>query len=298
MKRKKIKIVLDYINIFIGTIVAAVAINAFLTPSQLAPGGATGLSILINYLTKIPIGYLIFCINIPLFLLGLKVFGKSYGLKTLAGITFLSLNVELVKRLVPSIDKIVDYTNPENILLGTLYGGVLMGVGLGIVIKNGGTTGGSDILAGVLNKYLKIPIGQALIMIDSSVMLAAGYIFGAEKALFALINLYATGVVINKIVSGAKNAKMAFIVTSELEKVRNIIVNDLGKTGNYYKVEGIYTRKERDIITTVLRDREIHLLKELISEVDKEAFVVVTDVSDVIGRGYTFDQTVSRINKK
>lgn len=298
MKRKKIRIVLDYISIFAGTMVAAIAIDAFLTPSQLAPGGATGLSILINYLTKLPIGYLIFCINIPIFILGLKVFGKSYGLKTLAGITFLSLNVELVKRLVPSIDKIVDYANPENILLGTLYGGVLMGVGLGIVIKNGGTTGGSDILAGVINKYFKIPIGQALIMIDSSVMLAAGYIFGAEKALFALINLYATGVVINKIVSGAKNAKMAFIVTSELEKVRSIIVNDLGKTGNYYKVEGIYTRKERDIITTVLRDREIHLLKELISEVDKEAFVVVTDVSDVIGRGYTFDQTVSRISKK
>lgn len=298
MKRKRIRVALDYVNIFAGTMIAAIAINAFLTPSQLAPGGATGLSILINYLTKLPIGYLIFCINIPLFLLGLKVFGKNYGIKTLAGITFLSLNVELVKKLVPEIDKIVDYTKPGNILLGTLYGGVLMGVGLGIVIRNGGTTGGSDILAGVLNKYLKIPIGQALMMIDSSVMLAAGYIFGAEKALFALINLYATGIVINKIVSGTKNAKMAFIVTSELEKVRNIIVNDLGKTGNYSKVEGIYTRKERDIITTVLRDREIHLLKELISEVDKEAFVVVTDVSDVIGRGYTFDQTVNKINKK
>lgn len=294
MKRRKIKVILDYVSIFVGTVIAGIAVNAFLTPSQLAPGGATGMSILINHLTNIPVGYLIFCINIPIFLLGVKVFGKSYGLKTLAGITFLSLNVELVKKMIPEIDKIVDYTKPGNILLGTLYGGVLMGIGLGIVIRNGGTTGGSDILAGILNKYMKIPIGQGLMMIDSSVMLAAGYIFGAEKALFSLINLYATGIVINKIVSGTKNAKMAFIVTSELEKVRKIIVNDLGKTGNYSKVEGIYTRKERDIITTVLRDREIHLLKELISEVDKEAFVIVTDVTDVIGRGYTFDQSLRK----
>lgn len=289
MKRKKIKILMDFISIYIGTLIAAVAVNAFLGPSNLVSGGATGMAMLINHITKIDTGVLIFVINIPIFLIGLKVFGKSYGLKTLAGITFLSLNVSLLKQ-VP-VDKMVDYTKSGNILLGSLYGGILMGVGLGIVIRNGGTTGGSDILAGVMNKYLRTPIGQALVMIDSSIMITAGFLFGAEKALFALINLYATGVVINKIVSGTKNAKIAYIVTSQFKKVRDIIVHDLGKTGNYYKVEGLYTQKERDVITTVLRDREIHLLKELISEVDKEAFVIVSDVNDVIGRGYTFDQT-------
>lgn len=298
MKRKKIKILKDYVYIYIGTIIASIAINAFLVPSNLAPGGATGLSILINYMTGIPVGTLIFAINIPLFLIGVKIFGKAYGAKTLAGISFLSFNVEIVKKIVPEIDKLIDFTNPGNIFLGTLYGGVLMGVGLGTVIKNGGTTGGSDIVSGILNKFFKIPIGQGLIMVDSIVVLLAAYIFGAEKALYALINLYATGVVINKMINGVGDAKMVYIITFELEKVRKIIVEDLGKTGNYYQAEALYSRSKRDVVTTVLRNRELYLLKELIAEVDKEAFVVVSDVHEVLGRGYTFDIDSTLKNRK
>ncbi|MDX8335782.1 MULTISPECIES: YitT family protein [Cetobacterium] len=298
MKRNKLKILTEYIYIYIGTLIASIAINAFLVPSNLAPGGATGLSILINYMTGIPVGTLIFIINIPLFIIGVKIFGKSYGAKTLAGISFLSLNVELVKNIVPEIDKVIDFTNPGNIFLGTLYGGLLMGVGIGTVIKNGGTTGGSDIISGIINKFFKIPIGQALILIDSAVVLLAAYIFGAEKALYALINLYTTGIVINKLINGLGNAKMAYIVTSEVEKVRKIIVEDLGKTGNYYQAEGLYSRNRRDVITTVLRNREIFLLKDLIMAVDKEAFVVVSDVHEVLGRGYTFDVDAVKKSRK
>ncbi|MGL5000820.1 MAG: YitT family protein [Cetobacterium sp.] len=289
MKRKRLKILLEYLYIYIGTLIAAIGINVFLVPSNLAPGGATGLSILINYMTGLPVGMLIFAINVPLFIIAIKIFGKIYGFKTLVGISFLSSNIELIKRVVPEVGKIVDFTDHSNILLGTLYGGLLMGIGLGTVIKNGGTTGGSDIISGILNKYLKIPIGQALIIIDSIVVLLAAYIFGAEKALYALINLYTTGIVINKMINGLGSAKMAYIVTSEVEKVRKIIVEDLGKTGNYYEAEGLYSRNKRNVVTTVLKNREIFLLKELITQVDKEAFVVVSDVYDVVGRGYTFD---------
>ncbi|WP_297407118.1 YitT family protein [uncultured Cetobacterium sp.] len=298
MKRKKLRVLKDYVCIFIGTMIASVGINAFLVPSKLAPGGATGMSILLNYITKIPVGTLIFVINIPLFLIGVKVFGRSYGAKTLAGITFLSLNVELLKWIFPHIDKLIDFSNSGNLILGTLYGGVLMGVGLGIVIKSGGTTGGSDIISGILNKFFKIPIGQGLILVDSTVVLFAAYIFGAEKALFALINLYASGIVINKIINGMGNAKMAYIITSEVEKVRKIIVNDLRKTGNHYIAKALYSKKDRDVITTVLRNREIHLLKELVMEIDKEAFIVVSDVHEVMGRGYTFEQRMLEKDEK
>ncbi|MGL5760705.1 MAG: YitT family protein, partial [Cetobacterium sp.] len=109
MKRNKFKILREYIYIYIGTLIASIAINAFLVPSNLAPGGATGLSILINYITGIPVGTLIFVINIPLFIIGVKIFGKSYGAKTLAGISFLSLNVELIKKIIPERDKIIDF---------------------------------------------------------------------------------------------------------------------------------------------------------------------------------------------
>lgn len=293
MKRKKYKVIKDYIFIYIGTIIASIAINGFLVPSNLAPGGATGTAILINYVTNIPVGTLIFCINIPIFLLGVKVFGKAYGAKTLAGIVFLSGNIELVKYIYPNISKILDFSNPTSVILGTLYGGVLMGVGLGTVMKNGGTTGGSDIIAGVLNKYLKIPMGQGFMMVDSAVVMMAAYIFGAEKALYALINLYATGIVINKIIIGMDSAKMTYVVTSNVEAVRKIIVEDLGKTGNLSRVEALFTHSSRNVITTVLRTREVHLLKELIAEVDKEAFVVVSDVHEVMGRGYTFETNLN-----
>ncbi len=288
MKRKRIKVLMEYLNIFIGTVIASIAINMFLVPSQLAPGGATGMAILINHLTNISVGSIIFMINIPLFLIGIKVFGKEYGLKTLVGISLLALNVELVKEVVPQINKIIDFSNSGNTILAPLYGGILNGIGLGLVIKNGGTTGGSDIIAGIFNKYFKISMGQSFIMIDSLVIITAGFIFGVEKALFALINLYTTGIVINKIIIGLGNAKMVCITTSKIELVRKIIIEDIGKTGNYYKAEGLYTKQERDIVTVVLRNKEIYLLKELISEVDKEAFVVVSEVHEVLGRGYTF----------
>lgn len=289
MRRKKIKILVDYIFIYIGTLITSIGVNAFLVPSNLAPGGVTGASVLINHLTNIPVSTLIFVLNIPLVVVGTKIFGKEYGFKTMVGITFLSLNIAFTKAVIPNIDQILDYSVMANIMLGTLYGGIFMGAGLGLVIKNGGTTGGSDIVAGILHKYFPIQFGEGLVIVDSLVVMAAGYIFGAEKALYALINLYITGVVINKMINGLGTAKMVYIVTSEPEKVGKIITDDLGKTGNLSLAKGIFTGEKRDIITTVLRSRELHLLKELILEMDKEAFVVVSDAHEVIGRGYTFD---------
>ncbi|MGL6114552.1 YitT family protein [Cetobacterium sp. SF1] len=289
MKRNKIRIMLDYIFIYIGTFIAAVGINVFLVPAKLAPGGVTGISIIVNSFTGISLGNLIFIINIPIFLCGLKVFGKSYGLKTLMGITFLSFNLDIIKYIIPNYENLIDFAKGGNLLLAPLYGGLFMGIGLGIVMKSGGTTGGSDIVAGILNKYFKIPMGQAFIMIDFCVISTAAYIFGIEKALYALINLYTTGFVINKVIEGRGGAKMAYIITSKYEEVKEIIIHDLNKTGNLLRAEALYTGSERKVIMTVLRNREVFLLKELISNVDKEAFVIITEAYEVMGRGYTFE---------
>lgn len=124
-------------------------------------------------------------------------------------------------------------------------------------------------------------------MIDSTVVLFTAYIFGAEKALYALINLYMTEIIINKLINGPSDTGMAYIITSKIEKVKKIIVNNLGKTVDYYQVEALYSRNKRDIITTILKNREIFLLKELIADVDKEAFIVILDIHEVLGRGYT-----------
>ncbi|MBC2855740.1 YitT family protein [Cetobacterium sp. 2A] len=297
MKRKKVSIALDYFLIYVGTLIVAFGIDVFLVPANLAPGGVTGISIIINSFTGISLGNLIFVINIPIFLFGLKVFGKSYGLKTLLGISFLSINIDMIKYLIPSYGTLIDFTKGGNLFLAPIYGGLFMGIGLGIVIKRGGTTGGSDILSGIMNKYFKIPVGQALIIIDFFVITAAAYIFGVEKALYALINLYTTGIVINKVIEGQGGAKMAYIVTSKYKEVRDIIVNDLGKTGNCFKAEALYSLEKKDVIMTVLRNREVFILKDMISHVDKEAFVVISEVHEVMGRGYTFEVNPEKLKK-
>ncbi|MEF9932771.1 MAG: YitT family protein [Cetobacterium sp.] len=297
MKRKKVSIALDYFLIYVGTLIVAFGIDVFLVPANLAPGGVTGISIIINSFTGISLGNLIFVINIPIFLFGLKVFGKSYGLKTLLGISFLSINIDMIKYLIPSYGTLIDFTKGGNLFLAPIYGGLFMGIGLGIVIKRGGTTGGSDILSGIMNKYFKIPVGQALIIIDFFVITAAAYIFGVEKALYALINLYTTGIVINKVIEGQGGAKMAYIVTSKYKEVRDIIVNDLGKTGNCFKAESLYSLEKKDVIMTVLRNREVFILKDMISHVDKEAFVVISEVHEVMGRGYTFEVNPEKLKK-
>lgn len=290
-------IALDYFLIYVGTLIVAFGIDVFLVPANLAPGGVTGISIIINSFTGISLGNLIFVINIPIFLFGLKVFGKSYGLKTLLGISFLSINIDMIKYLIPSYGTLIDFTKGGNLFLAPIYGGLFMGIGLGIVIKRGGTTGGSDILSGIMNKYFKIPVGQALIIIDFFVITAAAYIFGVEKALYALINLYTTGIVINKVIEGQGGAKMAYIVTSKYKEVRDIIVNDLGKTGNCFKAEALYSLEKKDVIMTVLRNREVFILKDMISHVDKEAFVVISEVHEVMGRGYTFEVNPEKLKK-
>ena len=183
MKREIKSIVFDYLIITLGLIIAAAGIRVFLVPAKIAAGGVSGISVILYHKFKIQVGWSMLIMNIPLFLLGLKNFGKGYGLKTLYGTVALSFFVEIIDYLFPHIDTLIDYSKGGNMLLAPIYGGVVTGLGIGLVMKYGGSTGGTDIVAQVLSKYTKIPTGYAMMTVDSLVIISATFVFGWEAAL-------------------------------------------------------------------------------------------------------------------
>ncbi len=287
MKREIKSIVFDYLIITLGLIIAAAGIRVFLVPAKIAAGGVSGISVILYHKFKIQVGWSMLVMNIPLFLLGLKNFGKGYGLKTLYGTVALSFFVEIIDYLFPHIDTLIDYSKGGNMLLAPIYGGVVTGLGIGLVMKYGGSTGGTDIVAQVLSKYTKIPTGYAMMTVDSLVIISATFVFGWEAALYAIICLYATGIFIHKTLEGVSYTKMVLIISDEYDRIKDMILNDIERGGTGISANGLYTNNEKRMILTVLDSKEIHELREFIKVIDSKAFVIVTDIHEVYGEGFT-----------
>jgi uncharacterized membrane-anchored protein YitT (DUF2179 family) len=287
LKREIKSIVFDYLIITLGLIIAAAGIRVFLVPAKIAAGGVSGISVILYHKFKIQVGWSMLVMNIPLFLLGLKNFGKGYGLKTLYGTVALSFFVEIIDYLFPHIDTLIDYSKGGNMLLAPIYGGVVTGLGIGLVMKYGGSTGGTDIVAQVLSKYTKIPTGYAMMTVDSLVIISATFVFGWEAALYAIICLYATGIFIHKTLEGVSYTKMVLIISDEYDRIKDMILNDIERGGTGISANGLYTNNEKRMILTVLDSKEIHELREFIKVIDSKAFVIVTDIHEVYGEGFT-----------
>lgn len=287
MKREIKSIVTDYALITLGLIISAIGIRFFLVPGKIASGGVSGIAIILHYKFGFKVGLSMLIMNIPLFLMGIKNFGKGYGIKTLYGTIFLSFYVDMIEYIIPNIDKIIDYTKGGNLFLAPIYGGVITGFGIGLVMKYGGSTGGTDIVAQILNKFTKIPTGYAMMIVDFMVIVAATIVFGWEAALYAIICLYATGIFIDKTLDGVSYSKMVLIISDEYDKIKDMILYDIERGGTGISANGLYTNNEKRMILTVLATKEIHGLKEFIKVIDKNAFIIVTDVHEVYGEGFT-----------
>jgi len=281
MNKIIVKKINEYIIMNIGLIVLALGIDLFLIPSKIAAGGVSGLATIAYHLWKFPPGIFMILCNIPLFIVGIKFFGKGYGVKTLFAIIMLSVYTDMLSLFID-----LEHCVTDNILLSAIYGGILAGIGIGVMMKLGGSTGGTDIIGQMVNKYLKIPIGYAMMMIDSVVILIAASIFGIEPALYAIISLYTTGRMINLVIDGISYSKVAYIISDEYEKVRTVILDDLFRGGTVFCSKGLYTNKEKNVIMTVVRNRDIHDLKEKVEKIDKKAFIIITEAHEVLGEGF------------
>ena len=273
----------DYILIVAGALLQAVSLRLFMVPAQLASGGITGISQLINHFTGWPIGLMVFLGNIPLFLLGWRLLGgRRFALRTLAAVLAYSLFTEAVLWL-PFFPKNGITTD---LVLNSLYGAVVSGIGYGLVYRGQGTSGGSDILARILNRWRGIPMTQSYLMTDTLVILAAGFVFGWQKALYAIIVLYVSGLVVDSTLEGAGTVRTAFIVTEKCREVADRILAVMERGVTILDGTGAYTGQPRPVLYCVVSRSEVQQLKTIVTEVDPKAFMVIGAAHEALGEGF------------
>lgn len=282
---------LDYGMITVGSFIMAVGYVYFITPHKIVPGGVYGLGIIIHYLSKgmavwpdgFPIGLFNLLVNIPLTYLGMKMLGPRFGVKTIYG--FVSSSVFMDG--ITIMRDIGDAPLVQDVLLSCIFGGVLTGIGLGLIFKSKATSGGSDIVAMIITKYTRIPIGQMLIWVDSAIVLIALAAFKDwQIPLYSILVIYITGRAVDLLLDGANYNKALIIISDEHEKIREKIVFDLERGGTYLKGVGMYTNSEKSVIFTVVNRREVAILEEQIAAIDPHAFITIMDANEILGEGF------------
>jgi len=269
----------EYLLILIGVLLTAAGLDMFLVPNRIAAGGVSGIATIVYYTAHVPVGITMLAINIPLFFMGIRRLGMSFGVRSLFGTIIISLGVDLMAPFLP-----VPTRDP---LLASIYGGIVVGIGIGTVFRNRGTTGGTDLAAAIVNNYARVSVGVALFIIDASVIVAAGIAFGsAELALYALLTIFLTARVIDIVQEGFGYAKAALIISQKNREVADAILSRMDRGVTSLQGKGMYTGQGRDVLLSVVTRAEISTLKELVHTIDPDAFVILTDVHEVLGEGF------------
>jgi uncharacterized membrane-anchored protein YitT (DUF2179 family) len=297
--------VIDYIAIIIGSALMAAGIGIFLIDARVVPGGVSGLAMAIHYLSGniIPVGALIWILNIPLFLWGLKELGREFGLKTFVGFSLSSFFIDFFRGDIPGFGyiRLQDslaikdiYKNDFFFLI--LIGAVLIGVGLGIIFKFKGTTAGSDIVAAIMQKKYGIKPGQSILFTDLFVIALAGFIIDIKHlsperpalalTFYAVFLLFVSSRLIDLIIEGFDYARAAYIISDHFDKISEAIMNELGRGVTAVKTRGVYGNVEREMLLTVVSLREITKLVDVVREADPKAFVMIYNVHEVLGEGF------------
>lgn len=303
----KKQIFLEYVFITFGCLLMALSVVWFLDPYKIVPGGLTGLGIVLYEYFRIPLGTTILIFNIPLLITGTIFLGKDFGIKSIYGIIASAMFIDLIKGViypyflggVPTHllqDPVgIDYMNSVVPLLAALFGGMLLGIGLGIVLMYRGSTGGSDVVAQIAVKYHVMKAGQMFIIVDSVVILFAGVVFGSQNASFSygvtaillgLSSLIVSSFVIDFIMDGGKHVKGVTIVSERPEKLLDFILKEIDKGATIYNGEGAFSGKKKKIIFTVVGNRQIYKIKKAVKEIDPKAFIIVNHVAHVYGLGF------------
>ena len=270
----------DYLLVLLGALIQALAMRLFLVPAQLVSGGISGAAQLINFYTDWPIGLMVFAGNVPLFFIGWQYLGgPRFALRTALSIVAFSFFTDILVFVLP--DGIVD-----DIVLNCLYGGVLLGVGLGLVYRGKGTSGGSDILGRILNHRLGISVSQAYLATDTVVILAAGFVFGWENALYALVTTYVSGLAAEMVLEGSGIFRTAIIVTNCPETVAREIMTVLERGVTMLDATGAYTGKQRPVLYCVINRSEVSRIKEIVKQADPKAFMVIGTAHEALGEGF------------
>ena len=278
LRENKKEIMLSYVQILLGCVIGAAAYPAFLIPNNIAPGGLTGTATVINYLTGWPVGALTLVLNIPLFLIGYRAMGKIFAFRSLVATVLFSVLIDLLPLRPVSKDP----------LLGTLFGGVVLGIGLGLILRGGATTGGSDMIARMVHRRVQfISVGMFLFALDFLVVVAAAFVIGSAQALYALINIYVCSRVIDAIMVGFGGNKACFVMTGAWENVTRRIMDEIGRGATYLEARGAYSGKTQPVVMCVASRQEMTALKRIVQEEDEKALVFITEAHETLGEGFS-----------
>jgi uncharacterized membrane-anchored protein YitT (DUF2179 family) len=281
--RGSVQDVEEYGLLLLGALVQAIGLRLFLVPASLASGGISGISQLIHHFTGWPIGLMVLAGNVPLFLLGWRFLGGwRFAVRTGLVILIYSLSTDLL----PLLPFFPAHGLTDDIVLNSLYGAIVSGAGYGLVYRARATSGGSDILARILQHRLGVPMTQSYLMVDSLVILSAGFVFGWKEALYALIALYVSGLVAETILEGNTMARTALIITNQEQALSQRILRDMGRGVTILYGKGAYTGEARRVLYTVITRPEVSVLKTIVREVDPAAFFVIGQAHEVLGEGF------------
>lgn len=268
---------LSYVGIILGSVLFAFGLNYFIIANNLAEGGFTGLALIIHYLTSWPAGFVLATLNTPLLLFGWYRWGFTFILKTIISVVSISAAVDLMRGLgLPTSD----------LLLAALYGGVLSGMGIGIVLRSGATTGGVDIIARFLYEKYNISMGKVFFSFDVAVLVLVAVFFGLEKALYTLVALFVFSQIIDRMIEGLNEARAVIIISQTSTAITQAIINEIDRGATIIKGHGAYTGRDRELIYVVVGKQQLLPLKRIVRELDPHAFITVNQVHEVLGEGF------------
>jgi len=275
------KNILDYLMIMAGSLIMASGLMLFLIPNKVSAGGVSGISTILYHFFNWPAGITMLAMNIPLFIIGIRIFGKKFGMKTLWGIIWISLFSDLIDVIL----KLPPVTHDP--ILATVYGGLLLGGGLGIIMKGRGTTGGSDIIARILNKYFHVSLGMSFMIIDTFIIITMGIVFkNVDLILFCLISLAISSKVVDMIIEGLTSERAITIMSDKWDVISRRIMDEVNRGVTGLNSVGMYTEKEKKTLYCVVATRQIEHIRRIVKREDPFAFVTISNVSIMQGEGF------------
>ena len=277
MKKNFLQLAKETFIVTLGCMIMAFNINYFFLGNKLAQGGVGGLSLIVHYLSHIDISYIYFGLNVPLIIVAYIFIGKEFVVKTLYATVVLTISLKIFGNFREPLDEI---------LMASILGGALNGIGIGIVFYAGGSTGGTDIIAKIINKYYGIALGKVLLAMDFIILSLVAFIFGKIIFMYTLISLIVTAKIVDLIQEGIYSAKGVTIITNKTEELKNRIMQDVERGLTIINAQGAYTQKDVSMLYCVVGKYQLMKVKNIVKEVDPEAFIKVSHVHEVIGKGF------------
>ncbi len=278
LRTHKREILMAYAQILIGSVIGAAAYPTFLIPNNIAPGGLTGVATILNFLAGWPVGITALVLNIPLFLIGYRTMGKVFAFRSLVATALFTILIDILPLKPVS----------EDPLLGTLFGGVVLGIGLGLILRGGATTGGSDMVARMVHRRFSfITVGMFLFALDFLVVLAAAVFIGGTEALYAMIDIYVCGRVIDAVMVGFGGNKACFVMTDAWQKITGRVLNEIERGCTLLEARGAYSGTSRPVVMCVMSRQEMTALKRIVQEEDEKAFMFITEAHEALGEGFS-----------